>query len=41
MLKKMYKNELPLDHFIISKTLKETYVNRTRIVHAVLADRMG
>lgn len=35
------KNKYPIDKFVITKTLKSDYVNRTRIAHAVLADRMG
>jgi DNA polymerase elongation subunit (family B) len=40
-LKKILRDKYPIDKFIISKTLKGTYKNRTRIVHAVLADRIG
>ena len=40
-LKKILKNEFPIDKFIISKTLKGTYKDRTRIVHAILADRIA
>lgn len=32
---------MPLDKFIITKTLKFSYKDRTKIVHAVLADRMA
>ena len=35
------KGKIPLDKFIITKTLKTTYKNRESIVHAVLADRMA
>ena len=38
---KILKGEYPIDKFIITKTLKNDYKDRTRIVHAVLADRMG
>lgn len=31
----------PIEKFVITKTLKSEYADRTRIVHAVLADRMG
>ena len=40
-LKKILRDKYPIDKFIISKTLKGTYKNRTRIVHAILADRIG
>ena len=40
-LKKILRDKYPIDKFVISKTLKGTYKNRTRIVHAVLADRIG
>lgn len=36
----MLNGNLPIDKFIISKTLKNTYKDRSKIVHAVLADRM-
>lgn len=36
----MLNGKFDIDKFIISKTLKNTYKDRTRIVHAVLADRM-
>jgi DNA polymerase elongation subunit (family B) len=41
LLSKIIRGKIPLDKFIITKTLKTTYKDRTRIVHAVLADRMG
>lgn len=41
LLTKIITGKIPLDKFIITKTLKTTYKDRTRIVHAVLADRMG
>jgi DNA polymerase elongation subunit (family B) len=40
MLVKILSGEYPIDKFIVTKTLRETYVNRTSIVHAVLADKM-
>lgn len=39
-LKKLLKGEYPIDKFIVSKTLKETYKNRKGIAHAVLSDRI-
>ena len=41
LLKQILRNQFPIDKFIISKTLRGNYKDRTRIVHAVLADRMG
>ena len=41
LIKKILRGEFPIDKFIISKTLKGTYKNRSSIVHAVLADRIG
>ncbi len=41
LLSKIIRGKIPLDKFIITKTLKTTYKDRTRIVHAVLADRMA
>ena len=41
ILRRILGAKYPIDKFIITKTLKETYKDRTRIVHAVLADRMG
>ena len=38
---KMLNGEYPLKYFITSKTLKGKYAFRTRIAHAVLADRMS
>jgi DNA polymerase elongation subunit (family B) len=40
-LKKILANKYDLNKFIITKTLRDNYKVRTRIVHAVLADRMG
>lgn len=41
LLSKIITGKIPLDKFIITKTLKTTYKDRTKIVHAVLADRMA
>ena len=41
LLDKIITGKMPLDKFIITKTLKFSYKDRTRIVHAVLADRMA
>ena len=40
-IKQIFSGHYPIDKFIITKTLRETYADRTRIVHAVLADRMA
>ena len=40
-LKQILTNKYPIDKFIITKTLREKYADRTRIVQAVLADRMA
>jgi DNA polymerase elongation subunit (family B) len=40
-LRKILTNQYPIDKFIIAKTLREKYANRTSIAHAVLADRMA
>jgi DNA polymerase elongation subunit (family B) len=40
-LRKILTNKYPIDKFIITKTLRENYANRTSIAHAVLADRMA
>ncbi|AYV81261.1 MAG: DNA polymerase family B elongation subunit [Harvfovirus sp.] len=40
-LKNILANKYPMDKFIITKTLAETYKFRERMVHAVLADRMA
>jgi len=34
------KGNFPIDKFVITKTLREGYKDRTRIAHAILADRM-
>ena len=36
----LLKGKYPLYNFVTSKTLKSNYVDRTRIAHVVLADRM-
>jgi len=41
LLKKILRGEYPIDKYIVSKTLRSQYADRTRIVHAVLADRIG
>lgn len=40
-LQKILSKKYPMDKFIITKTLRGGYKDRTRILHAVLADRMG
>jgi DNA polymerase elongation subunit (family B) len=40
-IKDILSGHYPIDRFIITKTLRGEYADRTRIVHAVLADRMG
>ena len=40
-LNQILMNKYPIDKFIITKTLREKYADRTRIVQAVLADRIG
>jgi DNA polymerase delta subunit 1 len=37
---KVLKNEIPLEKFIITKQLRDDYVNPEQIAHRVLADRM-
>ena len=41
LIKQILRGEFHIDKFVISKTLKSDYKDRTRIVHAVLADRIG
>jgi hypothetical protein len=41
LLNKIITGKMPLEKFIITKTLKFSYKNRAQIVHAVLADRMA
>jgi hypothetical protein len=40
-LKKILSGKYPIEKFIVTKTLRGEYADRTRIVHAVLADRMA
>lgn len=40
-LNKIFLNKYDIDKYIVTKTLREKYANRTSIVHAVLADRMA
>jgi DNA polymerase elongation subunit (family B) len=40
MLSKIFTKKIPIDKFIITKTLRDKYANRNSIAHAVLADRM-
>ena len=40
-IKNVLKGNYHIDNFVVSKTLKNNYKDRTRIVHAVLADRIG
>jgi DNA polymerase elongation subunit (family B) len=40
ILNDIVRGKFPIDKFVITKTLREGYVDRTRIAHAVLADRM-
>jgi DNA polymerase elongation subunit (family B) len=40
-IKDIFSGKYPIERFIITKTLKSNYADRTRIVHAVLADRMA
>jgi len=40
ILEKIFSNKIPIDKFIITKTLRDKYINRNSIAHAVLADRM-
>ena len=39
--KNMLSGKYPIEKFIVTKTLKSDYVDRTRIVHVVLADRIA
>ena len=41
VLKNILRGKYPIEYFIISKTLKKTYKNRSSIAHAVLADRIA
>ncbi|AYV75920.1 MAG: DNA polymerase family B elongation subunit [Terrestrivirus sp.] len=40
-LKDILSGKFQMDKYIITKTLRENYKDRTRIAHAILADRMG
>jgi len=40
-LQELIDGKIPLENLIISKTLKSTYKDPTKIAHKVLADRMG
>ena len=40
-LQKLVSSQYPLEDLIITKTLKGSYKDRTKIAHCVLADRMG
>jgi DNA polymerase delta subunit 1 len=40
-LQKLINGEYPLEDLIVTKTLKGTYKDRTKIAHATLVDRMG
>lgn len=40
-LKKILSGKFPLEKFIITKTLRAEYADRTRVAHASLADRMA
>jgi len=39
-LVKVLKNEIPIEKFIITKQLRDDYINPAQIAHRVLADRM-
>jgi len=41
VLKNILRGKYPIDKFVISKTLKGDYVDRSKHAHTVLADRMG
>lgn len=41
LLDDIIKDKISFDKFIYSKSLRKDYANRSRIMHAVLADRMG
>lgn len=40
-LRKLINGEYPLEDLIVTKTLKGSYKDRTKIAHATLVDRMG
>jgi DNA polymerase elongation subunit (family B) len=41
ILKRVVENKIPLEKFIITKSLRDDYKNPTQIAHRVLADRMA
>ena len=41
LIKRILRGDFNIDKYILSKTLKADYKNRSSIVHAVLADRIG
>jgi DNA polymerase elongation subunit (family B) len=41
LVKQILRGEFAIDKYIVSKTLRADYKHRTRIVHAVLADRIA
>jgi DNA polymerase elongation subunit (family B) len=41
MLAKVLQNEVPLEKFVVSKSLRDDYKNPDQIAHRVLADRMA
>lgn len=41
LLKKILRGEYSIDKYIVSKTLRSNYADRTRIAHAYLADKIG
>jgi DNA polymerase elongation subunit (family B) len=41
LIKQILKGQYSIDKFIVSKTLRGNYVDRTRIAHAYLADKIG
>ena len=40
-LKKVLRHEIPLEKYIVSKSLRDDYKNPDQIAHRVLADRMA
>ena len=41
LLKRVLRNELPIEKYIVSKSLRDDYKNPDQIAHRVLADRMA
>jgi len=41
LIKQILKGQYTIDKFIVSKTLRGNYADRTRIAHAYLADKIG